>query len=117
MDVAHPAMYSRAILRSILYTNFFLFALFVIPTTHRWVDRWFLALRSINLEDVVGRSLQVWTVASTIIATVLFGMVLWKNRRAALPMRSIRLDGILLLTWWIALLGVCAYAFMLGMGG
>jgi predicted membrane protein len=61
--------------------------------------------------------MQVWIVASTILATVLFGLVVWKNRRAASPIRSIRLDGILLLTWWIALLGVCAYGSMLGMGG
>jgi hypothetical protein len=117
MNAASPAMRSRAIVRAILYPNFFLFALFVIPTTHHWVDLGFLAMRSIHLEDAVGRSMQVWIVASTILATVLFGLVVWKNRRAASPIRSIRFDGILLLTWWIALLGVCAYGFMLGMGG
>jgi hypothetical protein len=116
MDAAHPAMYSRAIVRAILSANFFLFALFVIPTTHHWVDREFIAIGSMNVEDAVGRSMQVWIVASTIIATILFSRVLWKNRRAALPIRSIRFDGILLLTWWIALLGVYAYGFMLGMG-
>jgi hypothetical protein len=30
---------------------------------------------------------------------------------------SIRFDGILLLAWRITLLGVCAYGFMLGVGG
>jgi hypothetical protein len=74
-------------------------------------------VQTIQLEDFVGHSMQVWIVASTIIATALFGLMLWNNRRAVLPIRSIRLDGILLLTWWIALLGVCAYGFMLGMGG
>jgi hypothetical protein len=69
------------------------------------------------MEDSVGRSIQVWILGSTIIATGLFGLVLWKNRRTELPIRSIRSNAILLLTWWIALLGVCAYAFMLGMGG
>ncbi len=117
MDAAHPAICSRAIVRAILYANFCLFALFVIPTTRHWVDREFLALRSVNLEEVVGRSMQAWIVASTITATVLFGLVLRKNRRAELSIPSIRLDGILLLAWWIALLGVCAYGFVLGMGG
>ena len=42
------------------------------------------------MEDVVGRSLQVWLVASTIIATALFGLVGWKNRRATLPAGSIK---------------------------
>jgi hypothetical protein len=74
-------------------------------------------VQTIQLEDFVGHSMQVWIVASTIIATALFGLMLCNNRRAVLPIRSIRLDGILLLTWWIALLGVCAYGFMLGMGG
>ena len=114
---AHPAACSRAIVRAILSANFFLFVLFMIPTTHHWVDRGFLALRSVHLEDAVGRSIQVWILGSTIIATGLFGVVLWKNRGAELPISSIRSDGILLLAWWIVLLGVCAYGFMLGMGG
>lgn len=117
MDAASPAMCSRAIVRAILCANFFLFALFVIPTTHHWVDSGFLAMRSVHLEDAVGRSMQVWIVVSTILATVLYGLVVWKNRRATSPIRSTRFDGILLLVWWIALLGVCAYGFMLGMGG
>ncbi len=117
MDAASPAMCSRTIVRAILYANFFLFGLFMIPTTHRWVDRGFLAMRSAHLEDAVGRSMQVWIVVSTMLATVLYGLVVWKNRRAASPIRPTRFDGILLLAWWVALLGVCGYGFMLGMGG
>ena len=33
-----PAMRSRTIVRAILYVNFFLFGLFVIPTTHHWIE-------------------------------------------------------------------------------
>ena len=119
MDTAHSTMCSRAFLRAILCANFLLSLLFVVPITHNWVDQAFLALRSksIELEDFVGHSLQVWIVASTIIATVLFGLMLWNNRRATPPVRSIRFDGFLLLTWWLTLLGACAYGFMLGMGG
>jgi hypothetical protein len=117
MDAAHPPLRSRAFLRAILYANFFLFALFVIPATHHWVDRGFLMLRSVNLEDAVGRSMQVWIVGSTLIATVLFAMILWKNRQSALPIGTSRREGILLLTWWVVLLGACAYGFMIGMGG
>ena len=61
--------------------------------------------------------MQVWIVVSTILATALYGLVTWRNRRAASPIRSTRFDGILLLAWWIVLLGVCAFGFMLGMGG
>ena len=117
MDTAHPAICSHAFVRTILYANFCLFALFVIPITNHWVDRGFLALRSINMEDVVGRSLQVWIVTSTIIATALFTFVVWKSRRATAPIRALRFEAILLLIWWIIVLGACAYGFMLGMGG
>ena len=117
VDTEHPMTYSRNIVRAILYANLFLFALFVIPTTHHWVDRAFFALRSINMEDVVGRSLQGWLVASTVIATALFGLIAWKNGRATMPVRSFKLEGILLLGWWIVVLGACAYGFMVGMGG
>jgi hypothetical protein len=41
--------------------------------------------------------MQVWIAASTIIATVLFGLIFRKNRRAAMP----NFGGILLLAWWI----------------
>ena len=117
MDVVHPSMCSRAVIRVILYVNFFLFALFMTPITHHWVDRGFLALQSINLENFVGRSLEVWIVASTMTATVLFGLLIVWNRGAAQSVRSVRFEGILLFSWWIAVLATCAYGFMLGMGG
>jgi hypothetical protein len=76
-----------------------------------------LKLRRLGIENIIGRGMQFWFVASTIIATALFGFVLWKNRREALPITSVRFEGIMLLSWWLALLGICAYFFMLGMGG
>jgi hypothetical protein len=100
--------------------NFFFFALFVIPPTHRWIDRGFLVLRAIHLEEPVGWSLQVWLVGSTLVATVLLGIMFWRKRRAVaagLPSEPIRLEGMLVGGWWLIVIGVCAYAFMLGMGG
>jgi hypothetical protein len=61
--------------------------------------------------------MQVWIVASTIIATALFIRMVWKNHRATVPITSVRFEGILLLTWWFLLVGLCAYGFMLGMAG
>jgi hypothetical protein len=110
-------MCSRSIIRAILYANFLLFALFVIPLTHHWVDRGFLALRSIDIEDFAGRVLQVWLVGSTIIASGLFGLIVWQNRRATLTARPLKFEGILLLTWWIIVIGACVFGFVLGMGG
>jgi hypothetical protein len=117
MDTEHAAICLRTIVRAILYANLFLFALFVIPTTHHWVDRGFFSLRSTNVEDLVGRSLQAWLLGSTIVVTGLFGLIAWKNRRATMPPRSLKLEGILLLSGWIIVVGACAFAFMLGMGG
>jgi hypothetical protein len=112
-------MCSRSIIRAVLCANLFLFVLFVIPVTHHWVDQGFRALRAISndVENVAGRSLQVWLVTSTVIATGLFGVVAWKNRRGGRPVRSLKFEGILLVTWWIIVVGACAYGFMLGMGG
>jgi hypothetical protein len=70
-----------------------------------------------NIEDLVGRSLQAWLVGSTILATALFGLIAWKTRRATVPARSLKVEGILLLSWWIIVVGACAYGFVLGMGG
>jgi hypothetical protein len=117
MEAEHPALCSRNVVRAILYVNFFLFGLFVIPITHHWIDHGFLALRSINLEDVVGQSLQMWLVGSTITATALFGFIGWKTRAIDMPAGSHKFEAILLLSWWIIVIGTCIYAFALGMGG
>jgi len=94
--------------------------LFILPTTRRWIDRGFLALKAINLEDPVGWSLQVWLVGSTLVATVLLGTMFWRKQRAVavgLPSEPLRLEGILVAAWWLIVIGASAYAFMLGMGG
>ena len=66
---------------------------------------------------VVLTFIQVWVVTSTIIATALFGYMLWKAHRAGLPVRLLQFEGILLLAWWVTLLALCAFGFMMGMGG
>jgi hypothetical protein len=111
---------SRIAIRLITLLNFLIFGLFVVPPAHRWIDRGFLALRAIHLEDPVGRSLQVWLVVSTLAATALLGRMLWQKRRATsvgMHLASMRLEGILVAVWWLVVLGACAYGFMLGMGG
>jgi hypothetical protein len=69
------------------------------------------------MEDAVGRSLQAWLVASTVIVTALFCLIAWKSRRATHSVRSLKLEGILLLSWWIIVFGACAYGFLLGLAG
>jgi hypothetical protein len=111
---------SRKAIRSITAFNFLVFALFVIPAAHRWVDRGFLALRSIHFEEPVGYSLEIWLVGSTLVATALLARMIWQKRRSTslgLPSLSLRLETTLVAAWWLAVLGACAYGFVLGLGG
>ena len=111
---------SRRAVRSITLLNFLVFVLFVIPPAHRWVDRGFLALRSIHFEEPAGYLLEIWLVGSTLAATALLARMIWQRRRtisAGLPSVSLRLEKALVAAWWIAALCACAYGFMLGMGG
>jgi len=111
---------SRKAVRSITFFNLLVFVLFVIPPAHRWVDRGFLALRSIHLEEPVGYSLEIWLIGSTLAATALLARMIWQRRRAmseGFPSVSMRLEKTLVAAWWLAALGACAYGFMLGMGG
>lgn len=118
-NTLHPTALQK-IIRSITLFNLLIFVLFVIPPAHRWLDRGFLALRSIHLEEPVGLSLQIWLVGSTLLVTALFGWVLLQKRRstsAGLPSTSVRLEGVLVAVWWLVVLGACVYGFALGMGG
>lgn len=78
-----------------------------------------LALRRLGLEDVIGRSLQVWFVGATLLATTLFVGVLWKKSRLGPSDTQLRIktEAILLSAWWLTLLALLAFGYMLGMGG
>jgi len=61
----------------------------------------------------------VWFIGATLFATVVY---FWRRLRksdviAGEPPRKGRLDGALLLAWWIVLIVACLYAFMMGMAG
>jgi hypothetical protein len=111
---------SRKAIRSMMWVNFALFLLFVVPFTNHSINRGLWALRSINLEEPVGRSLQIWVVGSTLVATVLLVRMFWQRRRTISGRGasiSLKLETILVAAWWAIVLGSCAYGFMLGMGG
>ena len=103
-----------------MVVNFVITALLLVPPFHRWVDRGFQALRAINLEEQVGRGLQLWLIGSTIVATGLLGWLLWQKRRAQSAGKaplSIRIEGIMVAVWWVIVLVASAYAYMLGLAG
>lgn len=101
---------SQRIVRLVTTINLCIFVLYVIPATNRLVDRGFGMLERVNADDLVGRSLQIWLVGSTLVATALFVRMVWRKVPSAV------LDGMLLLTWWAVALGSCAYAYMMGLG-
>lgn len=104
------------LIRIVLITNFFVLLALIGPGMSHELD---LALRRAGVEDLIGRSLQVWIVGSTMFTTALFVSILWKKKGttpgALAP--KLKFEGALLLAWWIALVGLLAYGFMLGMGG
>lgn len=104
------------LIRIILIVNFLILLAMVGPGRSRELD---LALRRAGIEDLIGRSMQVWIVGSTIFTTALFARIQWKRKRAPLgaPAAKVRVEGSLLLLWWLALIALMAYGFMLGMGG
>jgi hypothetical protein len=101
------------LVRVLLIINFVVLLALIGPGSSHELD---LKLRRLGIHDILGRGVQVWIAVSTITATVLFGLTLWKNR-TTLPLKSVGLESILLLSWWTAILALCAYGFMLGMGG
>jgi hypothetical protein len=103
--------------RLLVIINFALLSLLLGPGRSHEFD---LALRRAGIEDVIGRSFQIWIVSSTILSTTAFAFTAYRKVKTsasdtALP--SIRLDAVLLLAWWLAIIGFLAYGFMLGMGG
>ena len=111
---------SRTIIRLTMWVNLSLFILFVVPLTNHWINRGFRTLKTFNLKEPVGRSLQIWLVGSTVCATVLLAQILWKKRKplpVGSPYVSVVLEGTLVAAWWVVVLGACAYGFMLGMAG
>jgi hypothetical protein len=119
MNVADPAWTIRRgprLLRVVLIANFLVLLALIGPGRSRELD---LALRRSGAEDLIGRSLQVSIVGSTMFTTALFAVILRKKKKT--PSGALRpklkIEGALLIAWWIALVGLFAYGFMLGMGG
>jgi hypothetical protein len=117
VDSAWSVRKGARLIRILIGVNFVLMLALIGPGRSHELD---LVLRRIGLEDLIGRSLQVWIVGSTILTTALFAGIAWKKRRmkpSETPLPRIRVEGMLLLAWWVTLLGLLAYGFMLGMGG
>jgi Ca2+/Na+ antiporter len=68
-------------------------------------------MKTSGLAGPITTAEQIWVVGTTLLATVLF---FWRKFKSD---GVTRVDGFLLLAWWIVLTFACMYAFMMGMGG
>jgi len=110
---------ARSVIRSIMGINFLMLLLALVPATRNWMDRFLLRLRTIGLEDAVGWSIPVWFLGSTVLASVLLGHIVWRDRNpeAENLTRRLGFEGKVLLGWWLVLFAVCIYGYSLGIGG
>jgi len=100
--------------RGLLITNFVLLLALIGPGSSHSL---YLTERRLGVAHIIVRFLQVWFIASTILATVLFIQVLASKSAVPQRPRPTRLDWSLLLGWWTVLALCCIFVFMMGMGG
>ena len=103
------------LVRTLLIVNFSLFILAIGPGTSHQLD---LDLRRLGIAELIGRSVQVWAVGSTLVATIMFPLIVWKKRKVAPPaFAGLEVEGMLLVLWWMTLIGLCVYGYAIGHGG
>lgn len=108
---------AATLIRTLVIANFLLMLILIGPASSHNLD---LTLRSLGVQELIGRTLQLWLAGSTLLLTGLFIRIVWKNRRIAevdLPKQRFRIEGMLVIAWWVTILVIMAYGFMLGMGG
>jgi hypothetical protein len=97
------------LIKILIISDFALFALLISPLgTSRALYK---AMKTSGLAGPISTAEQIWVVATTLLSTALF---FWRKFKSD---GVTRIDGILILTWWIVLAFACMYAFMMGMGG
>lgn len=106
------------LVRTVIVINFALLLLLLSPLGHS--HRLYETVRGAGIADVAFAVLLAWVIGSTLLVTALS---VWRRLKASgapkekLETRARALDDVLIAGWWIGLVLVCAYAFMMGMGG
>lgn len=114
MDDAGPksvAAKGPELLRVLLIINFILLVALIGPGSSRQL---YLAGKRMGIADSITHFLQVWFIGSTILATILFVRKLVSK---SVILKPTKLDWGLFLGWWSIVACLCAFAFMMGMGG
>lgn len=99
------------LLRVLLIINFVVLVALIGPGSSHQL---YLAGKRIGIAHLITYSLQGWFIGSTVIATVLFIRKLVSKSGILKPTK---LDWGLFLGWWSIVACLCAFAFMMGMGG
>ena len=95
------------------------FVLLLLLIGHGSSRKLYLVSNRAGVADLTVHALQIWVVGATVFATAMFVWRRFKRSHAEAqqPPKDARLDGMLLLTWWVVLILACLYAFNMGMGG
>ena len=101
----------------LLVPNFLIVALLAIPGADRRFSQLAKQQNVVRYLDVVGPLLPAWIIASTVVATLLFGWILSVNKSLAddCGFRSrAGAEGIILLIWWVALIALLLFGVAMG---
>ncbi len=116
-NYSRPSRASQ-VTRVVILVNLLLVLVLFGPITHGVAER---AFRTLGSYPILPWTPDLWVVASTFLASVLFAYELFKMSRSAAGSESTKarvvVDGVLLGAWWLVLVAICVYAFALGHGG
>ena len=83
------------------------------------VDPLYNRLKGAGLADIISWVTLLIVFGSTLFATIVFLQGALRKPSAAVvgTRRAMISDGVLLLSWWVVLSGLCIYGYLLGLGG
>ena len=102
------------LVRVLLASNFVVLLALIGPGSSHEL---YVKMRRVGVAHIIVGAVQIWVVAATMLATILFIMMLFSRREEFPPRRPTKLDWALFLGWWIVIALCCMYAFMMGLGG
>jgi hypothetical protein len=111
---------SQKLIRVVAVANFSICAVTFVTPARQLMDRGFNALKAVNLDRPVGRSLQFWLVGSTLLLPILLGLAVWRAKKA-MPAEgvweSVKVEATMVGAWWAIVVLSVLYFGSLGAGG
>ena len=104
----------RTLLRVLLISNFIVLFVLIGPGSSHQL---YLKTRALGLAHIIVKAVQLWVLAATGVATILFIVMLFSTAETSRPRGPTKLDWSLFLGWWVVIGMGAMFAFMMGMGG